>query len=116
MLDLYYNTSSQQEAYSFVERELDFAWLDLVDHIRLGDEEPVSSFEWGGWMWADEWPEAIAKYNDTYFAETGYYFKSLHKMELKEHRIFLSWMDERSVAGMNLLNQYLREHYPNILL
>ncbi|MFX0091568.1 MAG: hypothetical protein ACFFBD_07370 [Candidatus Hodarchaeota archaeon] len=113
MLDLYYNSSYQQEVFSFVGRELNFSWVDLVYKIRLGDEEPLSSFNWLSGLGSDNWPEAISKYNSTYFSETNHYFKNTANMNLTEQRIFNSWLDNRSVSGMNILGQYFRTHYPD---
>ena len=110
-IDIYYNSTIQ----SYVRDEIDFnMYVFNPDHfwgIILGDEEP-------GWrryidLWETLSPE-IAKYNDTYFLETGYWLKPYTQQNLSEGFAFNEWFNEKSVWSYNFIHDYVKSKAPNV--
>ncbi|TFG12667.1 hypothetical protein EU537_08880 [Candidatus Thorarchaeota archaeon] len=81
--------------------------------ITLGDEEPA-------WMryvsiWDSLSPD-IAKYNDTYFSETGHHLQPLGEMNRSEFWVCLQWLNEKSVWVYNYMHDYVRSLVPHALV
>ncbi|MHA1959029.1 MAG: hypothetical protein ACW99U_02280 [Candidatus Thorarchaeota archaeon] len=81
--------------------------------VTLGDEEPA----WIHYVdiYSTLSPE-IAKYNETYFFETGFYLKPALDMNRTENQVFVEWLNEKTVWVYNFLADHVREQAPNALV
>lgn len=81
--------------------------------ITLGDEEPA-------WLrYSDVYttisPE-IAKYNDTYYSETGHSLKPIYEMNTTESWTFIEWLNEKTVWVYNYMHDYVKSQVPHALV
>lgn len=81
--------------------------------ITLGDEEP-------GWIGYSDFHETvspkIAKYNETYHSETGYYLKPLYDMNNTERFVFTEWLCIKSNWVYNYMHDYVKSQVPHAMV
>ena len=125
-LDMYYNETIR----GFAKESINFSLYGIlpsyeggpqqiaspIDHndiwaIGLGDEEPA----WVRYsdVYATVSPE-IAKYNDTYNSDTGYYLKPVYWMNVTEAWTFSEWLNERSVWVYNYMYDYVKSQVDEV--
>lgn len=102
-IDIYYNSTVQSYLDDAIDFNLDVFNPDYVWGVTLSDEQYIS---------AQLSPE-IAKYNDTYRAETGYWMKPYDERNTTESFAYNEWLNERSVWVYNYVASYIRSWAPN---
>jgi hypothetical protein len=125
-LDIYYNDTFRHIAMGHINfsRGLpignqgsppDVALIDAdyIWGITLGDEEPA----WRRYcdVSSSLSPE-IAKYNDTYKTETGYFLKPTSEMNRTEYWVFSEWINEKSVWVYNFMYDYVKRLVPHAVI
>ncbi|MHA2063454.1 MAG: hypothetical protein ACXABY_03635 [Candidatus Thorarchaeota archaeon] len=102
-IDIYYNSTVQ----SYLDAAIDFNLAafdpDYVWGVTLGDEQYISS----------QLTPEIVNYNDTYYAETGYWMKPPDKRNTSEFFAYNEWLNEKSVWAYNHIASYVRAWAPN---
>lgn len=112
-LDFYYDEAFRNQVYDHLSQVFSMFPEGLASGILLGDEEPYGAYQWFYFGTAGmEWPDEISKYNGTYHAETGFWFKDLPKMNPMERKTWQEWMEERNAFAYNSMYSYLKTLYP----
>lgn len=86
---------------------------DDIWGITLGDEEPA-------WTRYSDFHESvspsIAKYNETYQTETGYYMRPLYEMNGTERFAFIEWLRDKSNWVYDYMYDYVKSQVPHAVV
>lgn len=111
-LDTALNTTYRAESDAKLLNDLNFSFIDDIDGIILGDEDPVSTGY--KWFYFDyNWPDYILRWNNTFYAETGLYFRDANVYNDTERAILVNWVANKSTWAMNHYYTLLKNHNPN---
>ncbi|MHA1778796.1 MAG: hypothetical protein ACTSYN_04400, partial [Candidatus Heimdallarchaeaceae archaeon] len=111
-LDFCYNLTFRNEVFDYFENIFDIMPENLISAIVVGDEEPNNGYQWFTFS-DDTWPEEIAKYNQTYHEETGFWFKNINNMNATERISWQHWMETKNSFAYNTMYDYLKGLYPD---
>jgi hypothetical protein len=129
-LDVYYDAALRQRLEMLIDFQFEGAEPGEYYGQPAGEEQPWSGLE-AQKLWAvtlgDEGPggfagsqfygtlsEDIAKYEDTYYTETGQTLEPLDHMSVEEWVIFHEWLNEKTVWIFNYLYDYVKTKWPHL--
>jgi hypothetical protein len=111
--DIYYNETFRKEVERVIDDQLDLVDTEKLWAITLSEEEPMNALYWYSGYY-DELPEALVRYSDNYYAETGFQLKPFHEANETEGIIFLEWLNEKTVWSFNHLYDYVKSEWPHL--
>ncbi|MFW9930551.1 MAG: hypothetical protein ACFFD1_14270, partial [Candidatus Thorarchaeota archaeon] len=111
-LDLYYNESYRNEKITAgIQVITDVPWINKVSEIILGDEAPATLYKWNNIPYSYSANDLL--YNETFFNETGFYFRYDYSSNKTQQWIFDNWLSNRTMTAMNDVYYAFKQVFPN---
>lgn len=124
-LDFFYNATYRAYVLQIINLEFKYVSPNWLYGVLLSEEEPGNAYDWMNWA-QNNWVttsaynnsmvpfNAVLKYNQTYYQETGYYFKNVNDMTLKQQTTFNDWLQGKLLYCFNYLYDYIHQTYPKL--
>ena len=113
--DICYNETFRKEVERVIADQLGSVDPEKLWAVTLSEEEPMNALYWYS-DYYDELSEALVRYSDRYYAETGFDLKPLHESNETEGIAFLEWLNEKTVWAFNHLYDYVKSKWPHLLV